>query len=124
MEAWQTLVHVCWRWRSVVFGSPRRLDLQLVCTTENSTEMLNVWPALPLIIDDYDCETEGVDNIIALFESSELVRRVYQIFLFNVHLEDISEAMEVPFPELRHLILHHSDETEPVITLSDSFLDG
>ena len=31
-EAWQTLVHVCRRWRSIVFGSPRRLDLQLVCT--------------------------------------------------------------------------------------------
>ena len=33
LEAWQTLVHVCRRWRSVVLGSPRRLGLQLVCTS-------------------------------------------------------------------------------------------
>jgi len=28
-DAWQSLVHVCRRWRSLVFGSPRRLNLQL-----------------------------------------------------------------------------------------------
>ena len=31
-EAWRTLVHVCQKWRNVVFGSPRRLDLRLYCT--------------------------------------------------------------------------------------------
>jgi hypothetical protein len=34
IEAWQSLVHVCRRWRSVVFGSPRRLNLRLVCTVQ------------------------------------------------------------------------------------------
>ena len=32
IEAWHTLVHVCRKWRSVVFGSPRRLNLRLLCT--------------------------------------------------------------------------------------------
>jgi hypothetical protein len=27
VESWRTLVHVCRNWRSVVFGSPRRLNL-------------------------------------------------------------------------------------------------
>ena len=27
IERWQSLVHVCRRWRSIVFGSPRRLNL-------------------------------------------------------------------------------------------------
>ena len=30
MVAWQSLVHVCRRWRGIVFGSPRRLGLRLV----------------------------------------------------------------------------------------------
>ena len=124
MAMWLTLVHVCRRWRSVVFGSPRRLDLQLVCTTRTPTDTLDVWPALPLVIEDYNCQTKGVDNIIALLERSELVRRITQIVLWEVHLEDISEAMEVPFPELTYLsLLHSKDETEP-IPLSDSFLGG
>jgi len=31
-DGWQTLVHVCRRWRCIVFASPRRLDLKLYCT--------------------------------------------------------------------------------------------
>ena len=34
VEEWQTLVHVCRRWRSVVFGSPHRLNLRLVCSAK------------------------------------------------------------------------------------------
>ena len=34
IEGWQTPVHVCLRWRSVVFGSPRRLDLCLFCSNK------------------------------------------------------------------------------------------
>ena len=32
IEEWQSLVHVCRRWRSLVLASPRRLNLQLYCT--------------------------------------------------------------------------------------------
>lgn len=32
IDAWHTLVHVCRKWRIIVFGSPRRLDLRLLCT--------------------------------------------------------------------------------------------
>jgi len=35
IQAWHTLVHVCRKWRSVVFGSPRRLDLRLFCTEKH-----------------------------------------------------------------------------------------
>ena len=30
IESWQSLVHVCRRWRGLVFASPRRLNLRLV----------------------------------------------------------------------------------------------
>ena len=32
IEAWHTLVHVCRHWRNIVFVSPLRLNLQLLCT--------------------------------------------------------------------------------------------
>ena len=32
IDAWHPLVHVCQKWRNIVFGSPRRLNLQLHCT--------------------------------------------------------------------------------------------
>src|SRR5260221_5208216 len=48
VESWQLLVHVCRRWRSLVFGSPRRLNLRLFCTPETpAKDTLAVWPALP-----------------------------------------------------------------------------
>ena len=129
--AWQTVVHVCQRWRSVVFGSPRRLDLHLVCTAKTSArDTLNVWPALPLEIDNYACYTEGDDNTISLLEHGDFVRRITHISLWYVPLEDISEAMDVPFPELTYLTLGHYDdddideELDPPEALSDSFLGG
>ena len=29
---WHLLVHVCRRWRQIIFESPHRLDLQILCT--------------------------------------------------------------------------------------------
>ena len=119
MEAWQALVHVCRRWRSVVFGSPRRLELKLVCATNTpARDTLDVWPALPLVIQG---KTKGEDNIIALLECGD---RINQIRLSGSNWEDILEAMEVPFPELTFLWLQHYDIMKPVIPLSDSFLGG
>jgi hypothetical protein len=34
IEEWVTLAHVCRRWRSVVFQSPHRLNLRLLCTPQ------------------------------------------------------------------------------------------
>jgi hypothetical protein len=66
-----------------------------------------------------------VDNIVALLERSDLVRRISQIHLGAVssrELEDIWETMQVPFPELTHLMLIHNGQT--VLPLSGSFLGG
>ena len=80
-------------------------------------DTLDVWPALPLVVQG---ETENAENIIAILECSD---RINQINLWGSNWEDILEAMEVPFPELTHLSLEHSYESEPV-PLSDSFLGG
>jgi hypothetical protein len=122
MEEWQILVHVCRRWRSVVFGSPRRLNLRLLCSGRTpARDTLDVWPALPLSIYCYE-RAGSVDNIVAVLERSD---RVCDIELQNLErsdLEIISAAMQVPFPELTHLMLLSNGET--VSALPDSFLGG
>jgi F-box-like len=74
IEKWQTLVHVCRRWRSLVFGSPRQLNLRLVCTSETpARDTLDVWPSLPLLVADSGHLTEGVDEILAVLGRSDRV---------------------------------------------------
>jgi hypothetical protein len=120
-EVWQTLVHVCRRWRSVVFGSPRRLKLRLVCTSVTpARDMLDIWPSLPLVILDSNLTED--DEILAVLERSD---RVVGINLYRVNvsnLETVLAAMQVPFPELTRLVLSLEDGT--VSVLPDSFLGG
>ena len=78
VEAWQSLVHVCQRWRRLVFGPPRRLNLRLFCATETQTRMrdtLDIWPALPLVglIIRGSASPEELDNIIAVLELNNRV---------------------------------------------------
>ncbi len=121
VEAWQTLVHVCRRWRSLVFESPHRLNLQLCCTP--STDALDIWPVLPLVIRGDMTLTSGVDNIVVALGQSN---RVCQVNLWKAGrqpLENVLAAMQVPFPKLTKLRLFSlDDETPPVIP--DSFLGG
>jgi hypothetical protein len=120
-EAWQSLVHVCRRWRSLVLESPRRLNLRLYCTPETpARDRLDVWPALPLIVEGRRAFS-ATDNIIAALGQSHRVCQVY-LRLAGWQLEEVLAAMQVPFPELTELRLLSYGEAMPVIP--DSFLDG
>jgi hypothetical protein len=119
-QVWRTLVHVCRRWRSVVIGSPRRLNLRLLCTSGTpARHTLDAWPPLPLVI-LCDQLVEGVDNFVAVLERSN---RVCEITVSSSDLENLWAAMQEPFPELTHLELSSYDET-PVAVLPNSFLGG
>ena len=123
LEAWQSLVHVCRKWRTVVFGSPRRLNLRLDCLTKTRTPLrdtLDIWPALPLRIRGTAYETEELDNIIAVLERSD---RVYHIDISTRHLGDVSAAMQKPFPELTHVYMDLSPSDAATI-VPDLFLGG
>jgi hypothetical protein len=124
IEAWKSLVHVCRRWRVLVFESPRRLNLRLFCTHKTPIRhKLDLWPALPLVIyGDMTSELQDLDNIIAALEQSNRVCQVSLWYLAAWQLEKVLATMQVPFPELTDLQLHSYDETVPVIP--DSFLDG
>jgi hypothetical protein len=122
VEAWQSLVHVCRRWRSVVFGSPCRLNLRLVCGAKTrARNTLDVWPSLPLIIRHSICPDEVLreDDIIAVLQHSD---RVCQIDLSGLDLPLIRRllaAMQQTFPKLTYLRLDGMPTTIP-----DSFLGG
>ena len=48
---WQPLVHVCRRWRHVIFASPQHLNLTLVCTARTPTwKLLDIWPPIPIAL--------------------------------------------------------------------------
>ena len=127
VEAWQSLVHVCRRWRSVVFGSPRRLNLRLACGPGIFvTDKLDIWPPLPLVIRGSIRRTDpDGDNLITILERRD---RVCQINIYDVELPlgqlEVVAAMQEPFPELTDLLLSSFLSTTRVRVLPDSFLVG
>ena len=122
IHVWQTLVHVCRQWRDIVFASPRCLNLQLVLTPEKlAKDTLDVWPPLPLVIEGH-VSTSNVDNVISGLERSNNVSKIDLNFPSS-QLEDVSAAMQVPFPELTDLLLS-SNETASEPVLPNTFLGG
>jgi len=120
IEAWQSLVHVCQLWRNVVFGSPRRLNLRLLCTPGTQSGMLDVWPALPLVIRGHVSRSD-MDNIISVLERSDRVCRIDLDFDSRSQVEKVWAAMQEPFPELACLKLFCNDMKQVV---PDSLLGG
>jgi hypothetical protein len=125
IETWQKLVHVCRRWRNVVFSSPRRLNLRLLCTLARPTkDTLDVWPALLLVVNGMYDDDEGMDNIIAALGQSNRVCQV-ELYLGDEEVDkEVLAAMQVPFPELTQMYLTSLDDSESAPGISDSFLGG
>jgi len=118
---------VCRRWRSVIFQSPHRLNLQLYCTPETPVrDTLDIWPPLPIRIYSSK-ESSSMDNILAALEHNDRVREIY-LHLTNSQLECItnSAAMREPFLALTNLDIAISkfEDDEPRPILPDSFLGG
>jgi hypothetical protein len=80
VEAWQSLVHVCRRWRSIVFASPRRLNLRLACSSRTPAgDTLDIWPPLPLLVrgtvGDVSNRTWS-DNIVSTLERRDRICQI------------------------------------------------
>jgi hypothetical protein len=114
VDTWQSLVQVCRRWRSLVLGSPRRLNLQLHCRPKTpARDTLDIWPALPLVVSGD--RPSGMDNVIAALGQSNRVLQVNLRRLADWQLENVLATMQVPFPELTELQLSSNDVTPLVI---------
>ena len=119
-EEWQKLVHVCQNWRYVVFGSPLRLNLRILCSGGTPVrEKLAVWPPLPIVVADstYKC---GKDNIMAALGHNDRICKI-DLLLPSSLLEIVFAAMQKTFVALKHLSLHAGDGAPAV---PDSLLGG
>ena len=125
---WHLLVHICQRWRQLVFASPLRLDLQILCTAGTPVgKNLGIWPALPIYVhfggshrwNGNNAHSE--DNIATALEHVGRVCNV-DLLVWHSELEKITRAMQKPFPVLKTLYIHLTDGTEPL--LPGEFLGG
>ena len=119
---WHNLVHVCRRWRSVVFASPHHLDLRLVCKSRTPVrKTLDVWPSFPIGIQAHPIhEDEG--DVVAALEHPDRVSWIELSGLTSFQLERCASVMHEPFPALTFLWLELYDAIAPVLT--DAFLGG
>jgi len=125
-DGWQTLVHVCYRWRCIVFASPRRLALKLYCTRKRSvnSQTLDIWPALPIVISALDMQSkEDVTNVIAALRHHS---RVCKIHYLNGQFQDplLKEFAAIDKPFLALTSLQLSSFGQPALVLPNSFLGG
>ena len=121
-------MHVCRKWRNLVFKSPRRLNLELSCSFGRPARAaLDIWPPLPINISvyRYDKKSGDVDNIVAALEHND---RVCKINLWDVsrsNLEKILAVMQEPFMALTSLELRGTNyEIGKVARGPGSFLGG
>ena len=124
---WKTLTQVCRRWRHVIFGSPRRLDLRLVCTSTTPTSrLLDIWPPLPIIVLLPSrlpvVSQDGVENIIAGLKSRDRVSKVHIFDVRGPVLKQLVDVLHEPLPVLTDFSLASTDVSAPV--LPESFLGG
>jgi hypothetical protein len=140
--AWHVLVHVCRKWRQVVFTSPRRLGLRLCCTSMTPVRnMLDIWPpSLPITIHNLGIKgpprashPDEDDNLIAALERRDRVCAIDFVFIFRFtdrQLERVMAAMQEPFPLLTHLYLRlpylypMSNQEMVARTLPATFMGG
>ena len=126
IESWQSLVHVCRRWRGLVLGSPRRLDLRLDYEPGRSAnKTLDVWPALPILIGGGVSESEAsVGRVIAGLEHRDRICEIALYFHTTSRIDKIWTTMQVPFPELATLKMSFSRGLSYEPAFPDSILGG
>ena len=125
---WHVLVHVCRKWRKIVFASPNRLGLRLRCTpTTPVRKTLDIWPPLPIFVEIPAHlplhPAPDDDNLITAFEERDRVCVVALHGLMHGQLERFAAVMQEPFPALTHLCLE-SDSSEVAPALPATFMGG
>jgi F-box-like len=124
-DAWHMLVHVCKRWRSIVFASPHRLKLQLLCKNNRPVQTLDIWPELPIVISGSRgmSERDNTNNIIAPLTQHHRVVKIDMVEIPNSFLTRMRVVeMRGPFSALKSLRLISTRIDAPA--LPDSFLGG
>jgi hypothetical protein len=122
---WHQLAHVRQRWRSVVFASPKFLDLALVCGPSTPLELIDIWPPLPIIIREglHGSRPKDFDFDAAIAHRSRVSE--IDLNLSRRHWKRLFSVMQEPFPALIHLRLDPANHyNNPLLVLPDGFLGG
>ncbi|KAH9171643.1 hypothetical protein EDB89DRAFT_1080186 [Lactarius sanguifluus] len=126
-QHWPRLVHICRRWRRIVFASQQALHLRIFCTHGTPVlKTLDCWPAQPIVVKyggslELDPPApEDEDNILAALKQSDRVSFI-SLTITNSLLDKLS-AIERPFSELENLVLLSRDGVP--LTLPAAFLWG
>ena len=118
---WYVLVHVCRRWRQIVFESPRRLDLKIRCTIKTPVENLSIWPPFPIAIDFRCTLFDYISNdAIAAFVDTGRVSYL-KLDLAYCNMKTWLIMASKPFPALTHLIIRIPVENALACPLPDDF---
>jgi hypothetical protein len=107
-----------------VFGSPRHLNLQLLCINKRLVNALDIWRELPIVIhvDNYEYpELPSITNAISSLKRNDRVCKIYIDGVPNSILNDLATTSD-PFPALIELNLLLFEEDPPI--LLDSFMGG
>ena len=111
---WDKLVHVCRRWRQLIFASPLRLSIQLHCTKGiDVKKFLGCWPAFPITLDytfGKGIGPDDGDNILTALEHSDRVHHL-RLHITDKQLAKLATAMQKPFPKLTTLELSRENRS-------------
>ena len=126
--SWSRLIHICRKWRHLVFLHRRSLQLRLFCTHGTPVKRtLDCWPrSLPIVVDyggvpGLDPPTlEDENDIMAALNQPDRVHSI-SLTITSSLLERLS-AIKRPFLKLEHLILVSRDGVQ--LTLPSAFQWG
>ena len=127
---WESLARVCRRWRSIIFASPQRLRLHLLCDGLTPTRTsLDIWPPFPIavcypfwlvrhywtsgvpMVDDH--EGKKLENVIAALERHDRITHIRLTNPSGCTLRRFVAVMLEPFVALTHLHLRSNERTAP-----------
>ena len=126
-------MHVCQRWRRIIFASPRHLDLYLGCSYgTNVRKNLVFWPAgLPLTVDYrrrrdllYGISPDNEDDIAFALDHPRRILRI-EVTVTDSLLRKVSTIIQKSFPVLTHLSLSWDSHYFPThAVIPERFLSG
>ena len=123
---WHRLAHVCRKWRHVIFWSPRRLALRILCEDGAPIgSILASWPTLPLVAKvDADWKSEHIPrNVMLALGSPDRLCQI-DLHVASSMLAPIVEVTQKRCQVLESVRITVEVPTGPSILVQNAFLGG
>ncbi|KAI0263481.1 hypothetical protein BC834DRAFT_887553 [Gloeopeniophorella convolvens] len=118
---WLKLAHVCRRWRELVLSSPSRLHLSLYCTGRHARDLIDHFPALPLIIEYFDYASGPGEDILYALQHGSRARKITLRIGDPVTVLEALADMGKPAEGLEDLSIYLVETNSAVV---ENFLGG